>query len=419
MPQALIDSGIADIGCAAADLGTLKHDYAEQVFLGIHDPKVIPGEFELLATPEEEWQEVKTAVNAVKTILKDVSDQAVIRTEARVAMDGWRSDCFGTADILVYDPVGKIGYLYILDYKFGRVAVSPFTSQLRIYGIAAIETLEKEFPDIRKNLHMVTMGIIQPKISGVYATHTVPLNMLLEWDKEVLQPKQREIVENRGVFNPGPHCGDKYCKLAKHNSCPAVINQVDELMEMFVDTTTNKPKMIPNESNWGMFLKLMKHEQTINKVIASAWKVAEEKAKNGEKVDGFKLVRAKTNRKWADEEKAKKFMNRKLPKAELYKEVFITGPQAETKLKKEGKLERIEDDFYALIEKPVGALILVPESDGRKEELFIDVDGTIEEIFDIAPPKEEGENEEGKGKTTDEKEEYTDDDITALLDQLS
>jgi hypothetical protein len=70
----------------------------------------------------------------------------------------------------------------------------------------------------------------------------------------------------------------------------------------------------------------------------------------------FKLVRAKTNRKWTSEQTAAVFLNSRIKDGTKP----ITPAQAEKKLDAAGKKE-----LQSFITKPKGAIVVVPDSDSR------------------------------------------------------
>jgi len=393
MPQALIDANLAYQSSADADLGTLKHEYAEQIFLGLWDRKNIPDElvnFPGVDDPVMEWNEVLIAEEAATQLLKDVSDKAYIRTEMSVAMDGWRKDCFGTSDIVCYDPcnpVTKQGKLYVVDYKFGRVRVNAFgNSQLGIYAIAAIETLEKIFPDIRQKLGHVSMGVIQPKTGRGYSASTELASAMYEWDETFLKPAQKAVLSGETKFVPGPHCSDKYCKLHRADKCPHIQQEIQNVTDEFFNLDLGAIKAEPSRDNIDFFRKLMKYDKLISKTIEKAWAVATDMALDGEKVEGFKLVLGQSRRKFKDEKDAEEFLRRKgIPKDQRYKSSLITAPQAEAVLKKEGKLDsdRTKKAFEDLIEWTEAKKVLVPEDDPREAVSFATIQDEVDEMYDL------------------------------------
>jgi len=377
-PQAIIDAGLQGQSSADADRGTLMHHYAEQMFLGNLDPKgAIPDGLD-----QGDWDEVFTAVKAAKYVLRDCSDKTTIFTEKKVSQGGWRTDCFGTVDILAYDPEQKA--LYVIDYKFGRVRVEvTYNSQLMIYSLAAIEELFQE-------ASRVVMAIVQPKISHEAPIFSIQVPTLMDWDVKKLAPKQAAIISGKTCFTVGEHCGAKYCKLERAGKCKVLNGEMDNLMDEYM-VDENTPRSIPSRENLPFFFKLMKYEPALTQLQKTAWAVATEMALDGEEVPGFKIVEGKGKRSWKDEKEAEEFLRKKgVRKEDRYKQSLITAPQAETLLKRTEKLDSAKaiEAFKEQVEWVAGSKILVPESDPRDAVLFASVDDIIDDLFDLNPKEE-------------------------------
>jgi len=375
MPQAVIDANLGDQSSEQSSMGTIQHSFAERLWKGEIDPRGPTPD----GIPEQEWNEVIIAVSAAKDILKGCSKIAVVYLEKRVDMKGWREDCFGTADIIIWDSESK--KLYIIDYKFGRVRVNCINnSQLKVYGIAFLE----EHPEIDAVVERVAMSIIQPKIGHGAATFEDNVESLRKWDREVLSKVQKTILDGKGTFNPGPWCGEKYCKLYKAGKCQKSNDNIDGIIdEYFFEDMT--PKEIPRRDNRSFFLKLMRYETAIKNLTATAFSIATEIALNGENVPGFKIVNGKGKRSWINEAEADAFLKKKgVSIAARYKSTLITAPQAETVLKKEGKLdsEKAKEQFSAQVQWVEGQKILVHEDDPREAVSFASVDDVIDGLFE-------------------------------------
>lgn len=338
----------------AAELGTWKHDLSEEMFIGIIDEADKPDDMDVY-----DWNEVLLAVSEAQKFLPEESDTVLVKTEMKVGFSGWRGDCFGTADLVAYDIENK--HLYVGDYKFGRVAVGvEGNTQLMIYGLATIETLERE--GLLEGVESVSLAIIQPKVQHDAFTIEMTMNELGQWERDVLIPAQKAILDNKGTnFLAGPWCSEKYCDLHKAGVCPTAVEKVEELFQDMVEAG------IPTADNLPKFLELMKNKKLIESTIATAFAIATDRAKMGEEIEGFKLVKGKGKRAWADETKVAGYLKNKLKRADIYTEKLITGPQAEVKLKQAGKLEHGKSlkAFENQITYNEGALTLVPDSNPK------------------------------------------------------
>jgi hypothetical protein len=83
---------------------------------------------------------------------------------------------------------------------------------------------------------------------------------------------------------------------------------------------------------------------------------------DGKEVQGFKLVRGRSNRAWLDEDVAGEFLSVHLDPEEMFNMKMVSPAQAEKLL---DRLLRKDDDFTSLVHKPEGKVTMVVESDKR------------------------------------------------------
>lgn len=386
-PQALANADIERSSSAASEMGTWKHDLSEDMMLGLVTKDDKPADMEFM-----DWNEVLVAVNCAKEFLSDLEPGDDVAYEHEVGLKDWRADCFGTSDITGFKR--SKGIVYIGDYKFGRVRVPASSSQLLIYGRAYIEYLKDKYGDqIVNEIKELRFAVIQPKVSHSADVHTMDMLDFMKWDEEQLIPAQKEVLEGRGRFVPGPHCTEKFCTLGMAGACPHALSQVDDLVEDMVDLEKGEQKFELNAHTLERMLPILKNRHLIEKTIAAGFALAHSMAMDGKEVPGFKLVKGKGKRSWVDEEKAKKYLTGKIPKAEMFKETFLTAPQAEAKLKASGKLEhtRSKNLFEEQIEWAEGRPILVPESD-KREALHVNQQDELDEFADTITSTEEAES---------------------------
>jgi hypothetical protein len=383
MPQALLDSEYVDSTGPEAGRGTIQHDVAKRVTEGkMTLASACPTEVD-----GEEWDQVKTAVEAIYTFLQ--SEGVTVRTkylflEKPVSFSGWRKDCFGTGDFIYFDPDTLT--LYVFDYKFGRVLVIvEWNSQLLIYGLAAIETLIRE--GVITEVKNLVIGISQPKVSSLLQTHRLTVAEALDWDKNVLIPAQKAIVEGKGKFNPGGHCTAKYCKNARN--CSAFKEQGSKDMELFVaDYPVVPTKDTINSLSVMELSDLVQKSLVVEGVIKEVKDRAKSLLESGMPVPGLKLVEGRGKREWTSEDEAITFLTeQKVPDEEMFNVSVKTLPQAEKLLKKELKFSWVKEGFKKLTKWVPGSPVLALESDKRsavlpeskKEEVEIELEKTVEE----------------------------------------
>ncbi len=124
-------------GLAAANEGTLIHEAVE-----LKDPSLLDSKDQLYAyTCCDEYE---------KKLIASCPGRHEIRRECKLTLKGLT---YGTADLLIIDPINKI--IHIVDWKMGQIAVdhAEHNLQLHAYGAAALE----RFPSFKGvHLHVVS-----------------------------------------------------------------------------------------------------------------------------------------------------------------------------------------------------------------------------------------------------------------------
>jgi len=107
----------------------------------------------------------------------------------------------------------------------------------------------------------------------------------------------------------------------------------------------------------------------------------ESRANAGEKIEGHKLVEARTQRVITDQKKAIARMREAgFDEFELYKLTFMSPAQLEELLRSRGMKKKEAVEFLAdVVHKPRGKPCLVPESDPRPEYNHPD-DGVFDDL---------------------------------------
>jgi len=200
----------------------------------------------------------------------------------------------GTADHAVIIPKRII---FINDLKYGRKIIEPDSAQVKFYALGFIgETNPFEAKE-------VDLGIIQPRAShpeGYVRRKLIPVNELIEWKNDVVNPALKEIRGRNPKATPGPHC--EYCQALI--ICPEILKMIFQLLRI----TTNrrgipvepgihpKPSILDNES----LGELMRIEAVIRNLSAEIYKVALDRFKAGNRLDGFKMVQGRGTKSWKD-----------------------------------------------------------------------------------------------------------------------
>jgi hypothetical protein len=388
MPQALIESGIVDKGSVYAERGTLQHGVAEALDKGElnrqeYSQRVLAKDVELNLT---EWVDVQDSVRMMKEYLdqypstkfRDYYEQQVGFT------DDWRTDCFGTADRTRLDLTNR--KLFVFDHKFGQVKVSAENnSQCMIYALASIQTLVAKGVGVDKIVDSVVLGISQPKCSKVLDTWEITLGELYKWDKTVLQPAQRAVLEG-GKFNAGDHCSKKYCKL--RSTCSTYRQMIGSVMDDFMEEHYLADESVSLD---GPIADMTPEELStfmLNfKRVEKAYELVFERAKGiilaGGEVPDFKPVAGRGSNDWADEEAAEKYLaNRKLKKADRCPMKLLSPAQAKNVLKAMDVFD--EKKYDELVKHTKGEPTIAHVSDRRKalEIVVEDVEDMLSD-FDL------------------------------------
>jgi hypothetical protein len=276
----------------------------------------------------------------------------------------------GTIDMRLWFPLTSL--LVILDFKFGQDAVFAYmNSQLLTYSAAALV----DFPDA-KNVNIV---VCQPRVKDTLDIWHVLPSEVMEWKKSVLLPAIEKAKDPNAPRVAGPvQC--KWCERAKVG-CPEEVNRK---IESFGAIQSAGVPAMPGESGViipkdfvptveALSLLPVDKLSELGKLLPFMEKAIEHlkealcnRQMQGDKIEGFKLVRKNTHRKWKDETSADGYLVRKkLKEAERYTKKLISPSAAEKLIKVKDLPAASRTAFYALIEKPEGEIIAAPVTDKR------------------------------------------------------
>jgi hypothetical protein len=320
-----------------ADRGTRLHDFCYKEF--DNDWDLI--DFDSLG---DDAEDARTAILAAWELQGMIDDPADIQKEIEVKVLE-AEDCFGTADLVMYNSVEK--HLLVADYKFGYNEVSAENNpQLLIYALGARRLYAQT------GINSITLAIIQPKVNKKPALFTLSNADLNAWRDGVFFPAYRTIRDGKGVFCPG----EKQCRWCPSRSdCPKLQGEITDMLN------ADAPE---KELSWPERIRLAK--------LARLWADSQEESllanlQAGVPCSGFKLVRGRSNRKWADEDEAAKWLAaRGLKEKERYNFTVIGIPAAEKIVGGMNLTTKLQNSFNRLIVKPEGKLTYAPETDKRE-----------------------------------------------------
>lgn len=198
--------------------------------------------------------------------------------EQKISLAHLHPDAFGTLDFAVTDWHDT---LTVIDFKYGRYNVDPVNNpQLKFYALGMLE--------LAPLVENIRIGIIQPKVQGPNVVWGGELTRteLEQWGKELKHCMDMTDDES-APLSPGTHC--HFCPVKSH--CPAQ-------SEMISDTFAGQksPKDM-TDKELGDRLSEAKHLKAYFDTLEAE---AYSRLEANRKVEGWKLVPARTARKWAD-----------------------------------------------------------------------------------------------------------------------
>ena len=329
--------GIPNTTSKAAEEGTAAHELAETCLRDGSNPcdqlgKTING----FKVDEEMADAVKRYIDFCRAL-----PQGRSHVEQRLDFSLWVPKGFGTADFVSI----KEGEAWVVDLKYGRHLVNADCDQLKCYALGVINQFGFD-----AQIDTIHMTIVQPRLYHL-DTHTMRVTELLKWGKRVLQPAAKAALGDNPEFNPS-ESACRFCRAAE--TCkPLAQHALAKAGMGFDDLTLPSNKLTRDE-----VAELLPHLGLIKSWCEKMTSKAQSLASEGHVIEGYKLVRAKTNRRWADEKQALQLMQ-KLTNEPVYTAKTISPTQALKILGDEN------EELNQLITKPEGKPTLVPESDKR------------------------------------------------------
>ena len=329
--------GIADSSSAAAEEGTAAHELAEFCLRDGSNPCDHLGKtFNGFVVDEEMADAISRYIDFCRALPQERS-----RVEQRLDFSLWVPGGFGTADFVSI----KEGEAWVVDLKFGRHLVHADCDQLKCYALGVINQFGFD-----AQIDTIHMTIVQPRIYHT-DTHTMRVTELLKWGKRVLQPAAKAALGDNPDFNPSESVC-RFCRAAE--TCKPLAEHALEKAGMgFDDLTLPNNSLTPAE-----VADLLPHLGLIKSWCEKVSQKAQSLASEGHVIEGYKLVRAKTNRRWTDDKQALQLMQ-KLTNEPVHTAKTISPAQALKILGDEN------EELNKLITKPEGKPTLVPDSDKR------------------------------------------------------
>jgi len=317
--------GLDDTSEYAAE-GTQAHEYCE---------KVLKGEMELADVPDDFRPGVELYVNSIQADLEFGGE--LIAIEEKIT---WHKDSRvgGTPDC-----VHRIGNcLVITDFKYGAGEYVPADSmQLKIYGTLAYKKYGSE-TDTQIELRIVQPRYERDDVEKIRSTFW-GTNELVGSVTQMLLDAIDNIEADPDRCVAGDHC--RWCpksRLAGMPPCPAHLEKYTQLLQAApLAARPENTDKLEKLSETDQLKLILDSEEIILKLIAYAKKAAHERIYKGEKIEGYSLQEAYTNRKWASSDSetiARELRKRGLKYGDIWVEKIISPAQAE-KLTAKGMLD--------------------------------------------------------------------------------
>lgn len=256
--------------------------------------------------------------------------------ERRVDITDLAPDSFGSVDVtMVSDKT-----IHIIDLKYGTgVRVSAdMNEQMLMYALGTLKSLKSD------HIEKIRMTIAQVRLDH-YDTFEMSKGELLDWAEKVLKPAAKMAIQGIGKQVIGSWCG--FCPVKAQ--CRA---QRDAILADFEEKP--EPLLLSDEEIVDLIGKI----DTYKSWIESVNKYVYDRAIQGHKWKGYKLVAGRTSRVIKDEAKIRQALLNE----------FLEDEVLNIKLKGIGDLEKLVGKkvfsarFGDAIESRPGAPKLVPES---------------------------------------------------------
>lgn len=302
------------------------------------------------ASMDEYTSDYADYVIAVYEGAKAEIPDAQLHVEQRLDMSEWVPGCFGTADAVVVSD----STLHVIDLKYGRgVPVSAGTNagdnpQLSLYAGGAFAFFSPLY-----DIDTVAVHIFQPRLNNI-STATFKADDLLAWLEQTVKPAAEKAAAGDGEPVAGEHC--RFCKVRRRCRARA------DWAQMLADKRKDAESRMLSEEEIAEILPTLDSITGWCKDIAEE---AHERARNGHRIPGYKLVRGRSTRKVSDPDGlVERLHEAGKDDSEIYKPREV---KTITELEKMLGTKVFGELSEGCIERPPGKISLVPETDKRPE----------------------------------------------------
>ena len=339
-----------DRGSVFAQEGTLAHAYCARAlkrYLGQstsgEDAEISSlAELHDAAMDEHVANYAATVLGKLEAVRKSTPD-AKLLVETRLDFSEWVPEAFGTADAVIIAD----GVMEVVDFKYGKgVRVDAEENpQMMIYALGAWKLFDLEYA-----IDRIRMTIVQPRLDHV-SEWEVTVADLLEWAASTLKPKAEEAYKGDGAQLPGDWC--RFCKV--RSRCKALARMAQVTQSNFEDPRLLTPEQLADS--------VLPYLDTIKTWASSVEEYALQRALDGTRFRGWKVVEGRSNRRITDPQAVCAVLG-----GAGYSEDSYLKPRelrSLTDLEKTVGKKKFTELCADWLEKPRGKPALVPESDKR------------------------------------------------------
>lgn len=267
---------------------------------------------------------------------------------------------FGTPDFVGYDASEKT--LHVVDLKYGKGHIVEVRGnvQTRYYALGACLNFGANL-----DIERVTMTIVQPRayhIDGVVRSETIGYDEVQSFATTLLDAARATQAPD------APLVVGSWCTFCKAQPiCPAKHQHAMEVAQSEFSVIEEVVPPPPEALTMPQLLDIVRHTDALRSWLTAVENYVHARLLNGESVPGYKLVESgRTHRRWTDEEEAQAAVEA-LEVDDAYEPARLKSPAQIEKLV--GKRE-FRDKLAPMTRKPIGRLIVVPESDPRPAALL-------------------------------------------------
>ncbi len=248
---------------------------------------------------------------------------------------------FGTGDCLIV--ADKL--LHIIDFKYGQgvLVEAEENPQMMLYALGALRLF-----DCLYDIDLVSMSIYQPRRENV-STWTISVDELLTWADEELKPKAEMAFNGEGEYRCGDWC--QFCRAAV--KCRA---RAEEKLQL-ARYEFAPPPLLTDAEIEDILGRLGDLTKWADEIMAYAQDAA---INHGKVWNGFKLVSARTNRKYVNEDAVVDAAT-EAGYLDIYRKSLIPITEMERLMGK----KTFQEVLGNLIVKPQGRPVLVAVTDKR------------------------------------------------------